>query len=233
MFKKFLDWLGRVVDPEGKGSGEADRRDPQKAPDSPPGYVPIPRGITPHGFRLACLHESGHVVAIIHSPLDIVITSTRIHNEGGVTDFSVHLPSEKTVRDLWEMAVCCMGGAAGEIVGLGRFLFPGCINDFAQAIQFGLVAQMMLQEQGRPFACPWSQEEMIYLPEHTDRDIVMDDAEIRFFLMTALARATWIVSTNREELRALTRRIAQEWKLSSEEIAETVAAARTRRDPGN
>jgi len=181
--------------------------------------------------EIVAYHESGHaIVASILPDLDPVHKISIVQRGFGALGYTMQLPLEDrylmTRRDLLSQLAVLLGGRTAEEIALSE-ISTGAHNDLQRATD---IARAMVTEYGMSDALgainydgnkrarfldiPMPQERGLH-GEDTARLI---DAEIKRILTEAHDKAREILTTHRDQLEAVTRRLLEIEVMEGEEL---------------
>src|SRR5689334_18026080 len=181
--------------------------------------------------EIVAYHESGHaIVASVLPNLDPVHKISIVQRGFGALGYTMQLPLEDrylmTRGDLRSQLAVLLGGRTAEVIALGE-ISTGAQNDLQRATD---IARAMVTEFGmsdelgainydgnkrqRFLDIPMPQERGLY-GEETARKI---DAEIKRILTDAHDKARTILTTSREKLESVTRRLLDVEVMEGEEL---------------
>src|SRR5689334_20680023 len=185
---------------------------------------------------IVAYHESGHaIVASVLPGLDPVHKISIVQRGFGALGYTMQLPLEDrylmTRRDLHSQLAVLLGGRTAEEIALGE-ISTGAQNDLQRATdiaramvtEFGMSDELgAINYDGNKRAkfldIPMPQERGMY-GEETARKI---DAEIKRILTDAHDKARTILTTSREKLESVTRRLLEVEVMEGEELRQILA----------
>jgi cell division protease FtsH len=188
--------------------------------------------------EIVAYHESGHaIVATVVPGLDPVHKLSIVQRGFGALGYTMQLPLEDrylvTRTDLLGQLAVLLGGRTAEEIALGE-ISTGAQNDLQRATdiaramvtEFGMSDALGAinyegQKRARFLDVPISQERGLYA-EVTAETI---DSEIKRILTDAHDKAREILSTHREQLERVARRLLEIEVMEGEELRQLIAPA--------
>jgi len=188
--------------------------------------------------EIVAYHESGHaIVATVLPSLDPVHKISIVQRGFGALGYTMQLPLEDrylmTKNDLLSQLAVLLGGRAAEEIALSD-ISTGAQNDLLRATdmaramvtEFGMSEALGAvnyegQKRSRFLDLGFGQERGLY-SEPTAEKI---DAEIRRIVTDAHEKARTILSTNREKLERVTRRLLEVEVMEGDELRSLLASS--------
>jgi cell division protease FtsH len=188
--------------------------------------------------EIVAYHESGHaIVATVIPGLDPVHKLSIVQRGFGALGYTMQLPLEDrylvTRGDLLGQLAVLLGGRTAEEIALGE-ISTGAQNDLQRATdiaramvtEFGMSDELGAinyegQKRARFLDIPISQERGLYA-EVTAQKI---DSEIKRILTDAHDKARDILSTHRDQLERVARRLLEIEVMEGEELRQLIAPA--------
>jgi cell division protease FtsH len=201
--------------------------------------------------RLTAIHEAGHALVGLNIPESDPVHKITIIPRGRALGVTFYLPEQdilgRTKEELLAMIANAMGGRIAEEIFIGQ-ITTGASNDIEKATELArsMVCQYGMSDLG-PLAFG-KKEEQIFLGREIaqHRDFSEDtaikiDMEVKRIISEQYARATKILTENREAMERLTNALLEYESLDSAQLRRVVAGlpidgdepVRTTNDDGN
>ena len=201
--------------------------------------------------RLTAIHEAGHALVGLNIPESDPVHKITIIPRGRALGVTFYLPEQdilgRTKEELLAMIANAMGGRIAEEIFIGQ-ITTGASNDIEKATELArsMVCQYGMSDLG-PLAFG-KKEEQIFLGREIaqHRDFSEDtaikiDMEVKRIISEQYARATKILTENREAMERLTNALLEFESLDSAQLRRVVAGlpidgdepVRTTNDDGN
>ena len=183
--------------------------------------------------RLTAIHEAGHALVGLNIPESDPVHKVTIIPRGRALGVTFYLPEAdvlgRTKEELLAMIANAMGGRVAEELFIGQ-ITTGASNDIEKATELAraMVCQYGMSDLG-PLAFG-KKEEQIFLGREIaqHRDFSEDtaikiDVEVRRIVSEQYARATKILTDNRETMERLTSALLEYESLDSAQLRRVVA----------
>jgi cell division protease FtsH len=188
--------------------------------------------------EIVAYHESGHAIVATTLPgLDPVHKISIVQRGFGALGYTMQLPLEDRYlmqrRDLESQLAVLLGGRTAEEIALGE-ISTGAQNDLQRATD---IARAMVTEFGMSDALgainydgnkrarfldiPMPQERGLYAEDTAEKI----DAEIKRIVTEAHNKAREVLSTNRDKLEAVTRRLLDIEVMEGDELRQILGVA--------
>lgn len=183
--------------------------------------------------RLTAIHEAGHALVGLNIEESDPVHKVTIVPRGRALGVTFYLPEAdilgRTKEELLAMIANAMGGRVAEEIFIGR-ITTGASNDIEKATE---VARAMVCQYGMSDLGPLAfgkKEEQIFLgreiAQHRDfseETAIKIDQEVKRIISEQYARATKILSDNRETMERLTEALLEHESLDSAQLRRVVA----------
>ncbi len=183
--------------------------------------------------RLTAIHEAGHALVGLNIPESDPVHKITIIPRGRALGVTFYLPEQdilgRTKEELLAMIANAMGGRIAEEIFIGQ-ITTGASNDIEKATELAraMVCQYGMSDLG-PLAFG-KKEEQIFLGREIaqHRDFSEDtaikiDLEVKRIVSEQYARATKILTENREAMERLTNALLEFESLDSAQLRRVVA----------